>query len=145
MCTDRSPAAMARRSCGRGAHGRGRLRKRSSLVRVAPILAIATVATTVACVATPPPRTQLAAAQAELEHAEVDGAVDMPDARLHLQLASEDLEQARRIAVDDPAHAASLAKVAYAEARLAGSLARRGDARARARAVEAELRKTTEP
>jgi hypothetical protein len=109
------------------------------------VLPIATLALTVGCAATFPPRTQLAAAQAELEHAEVEGAADMPDARLHLQLASEDLERARRLAPDDPTHAASLADVACAEARLAGSLARRGDARARARAVEAELRKATEP
>jgi Domain of unknown function (DUF4398) len=90
---------------------------------------------------TPPPNDQFAAAQADVGRAQVGGATDVPDARLHLQLATEDLQRARQLIDRDNAHAASLTAVASAEAQLALSLAQQATAREQARAVEDELQK----
>jgi hypothetical protein len=89
----------------------------------------------------PPPNDQWAAAQADVGRAQSAGAREVPSARLHLQLAQEDLLQARRLMGDDNARARSLSVVACTEAELALSLAREAGAEDRARQAQAALQK----
>lgn len=89
----------------------------------------------------PPPNDQWAAAQADVGRAQsADGASD-PNARLHLQLAQEDLQQAHRLMGDDNGRATSLTELARAEAQLSFSLARAAAAQESARRAVTELQK----
>lgn len=71
----------------------------------------------------PPPTDQWAAAQADLGRAESSGAANLPDARLHTELAHEDLALAHRLMGRDNERATTLTQLARTEARLASSLA----------------------
>lgn len=76
-----------------------------------------------------PPTDQLATSLAAVRGAEEAGAADVPQAALHLQLAEEQLERARK--TDDYGRAAALAVRAGEDAELALALAREQQARER--------------
>jgi hypothetical protein len=98
---------------------------------------------TAACGATlPPPNTEWAEANNDVGKAEAGGAPDVPDARLHLKLAQEDLETSKGLINQDNRRAASLVAVARVEAQLALSLARAQKAQSAARQAEDDLQKT---
>jgi hypothetical protein len=87
----------------------------------------------------PPPQGPWAAAQADVGRAEVGGALDVPEAKLHLRLAQENLEKAKRIMGDDTDRATSLCDVASAEAQLALTLAKQANAQEQARRAQSQL------
>src|SRR5262249_5226444 len=89
----------------------------------------------------PPPNDEWAAAQADVGRAEAGGAPDVPDAKLHLQLAQENLQKSKGLIDDDNIRAASLIAVARAEAQLALSLAKASQAEAQANQAKADLAK----
>jgi hypothetical protein len=89
----------------------------------------------------PPPNDEWSAAQTELGRAEEGGAPAVPEAKLHLQLAHEDMEKARAFFGEDNARAASLVARARAEAQLALSLARKASALDLERRAQDELQK----
>jgi multidrug efflux pump subunit AcrA (membrane-fusion protein) len=94
----------------------------------------------VACASTfPPPNNEVAAAQGDVGRAQTGGAPSVPDAKLHLQLAEEDLQKAKALIGTDNQRAASLTAVASAEAQLALSLGQQAEAEARARQAQAAL------
>jgi hypothetical protein len=100
------------------------------------------VALCVGCASSiPPPNDQWAAAQADVGRAQAGGAPDVPDARLHLQLAEEDLQKCRQSIGNDNDRATSLCAVASAEAELALSLSHQAAAEARALHAEGDLQK----
>jgi hypothetical protein len=72
----------------------------------------------------PPPNDAWAAAQADVGRAQAGGAPAVPDARLHLQLAQEDLSRSKALIDNDNDRATSLIVLAQAEAQLALSLAK---------------------
>ena len=76
----------------------------------------------------PPPNDQWAAAKEDVGRAESGGARDVPDAKLHLQLAQEDLQQAKKLMGVDNKRAASVTEAARTEAQLALSLSRAASA-----------------
>lgn len=87
----------------------------------------------------PPPNDQWAAAKEDLGRAESGGARDVPDAKLHLQLAQEDLQQAKKLMGVDNKRATSVTEAARAEAQLALSLARAASAKDAARQAFTDL------
>jgi hypothetical protein len=91
----------------------------------------------------PPPNDEWAAAQADVGRAQAGGAPAVPDARLHLQLAAEDLQKSKALIGSDNRRALSLTEVARIEAQLALSLAKQAEADAQARQAQADLAKTT--
>jgi hypothetical protein len=96
----------------------------------------------VACGSTfPPPNDEWAAAQADLGRAQAGGAPNVPDAKLHLQLAQEDLQQSKALMDKDNRRAASLVAVARAEAQLALSLAKVAIAQDQAKQAQDDLQK----
>ncbi|HZU84979.1 MAG TPA: DUF4398 domain-containing protein [Polyangiaceae bacterium] len=95
-----------------------------------------------ACGATlPPPNTEWAEANNDVGKAEAGGAPDVPEAKLHLALAQEDLQKSKELINQDNRRAASLVAVARAEAQLALSIARAQKAQAAARQAQDELQK----
>ena len=70
----------------------------------------------------PVPNDQMAAAQKEVGRAEQSGAPRVPDAKLHLQLAHENLTKAKSFMEKDNQRASILIQRAAAEAELALSL-----------------------
>jgi hypothetical protein len=104
---------------------------------------VASAALVAACASSfPPPNNEWAAAQGDVGQAQAGGAPNVPDAKLHLQLAEEDLQKAKALIGNDNQRAASLTEVARAEARLALSLAKQAEADGQARQAQAELAKT---
>jgi hypothetical protein len=91
----------------------------------------------------PPPNDEWAAAQADVGRAQAGGAPSVPDARLHLQLAEEDLQKSKALIGDDNHRAATLTAVARAEAVLALSLAKEAEADGQARQAQADLSKAS--
>jgi hypothetical protein len=89
----------------------------------------------------PPPNDQFAAAQADVGRAQSAGAPDIPDAKLHLQLAQEDLVRSKQLMGDDNRRALTLIEVARAEAQLALSLAKESTSRYAARKAATDLQK----
>lgn len=71
----------------------------------------------------PPPNDQWSAAQVQVGRAQAGGAPDVPDAKLHLKLAEEDLQKAKTLIGNDNRRAGSLIVLASTEAQLATSLA----------------------
>jgi len=72
----------------------------------------------------PPPNDEWNAAQADIARADGGGAGGVPEAKLHLQLAQEDLAKAKQLIDQDNKRAASLIALAKVEAQLALSLAK---------------------
>lgn len=91
----------------------------------------------------PPPNGEWAAAQADVGRAEESGAASVPDAKLHLQQALEDLAKSKQVMGEDNKRAASLCNLASAEARLARSLAKQAAAQKQAREAEDDVQRTT--
>ena len=89
----------------------------------------------------PPPNDEWAAAQADVGRAEAGGAPDVPDAKLHLQLAQENLQKSKALIDDDNVRATSLIAVARVEAQLALSLAKAQQATEQAQQAQQELQK----
>jgi hypothetical protein len=89
----------------------------------------------------PPPHDQYAAAEADVGRAQAGGAPGVPDAMLHLQLATEDLQKSKQLMGSDNARAALLSAVASTEAQLALALARQAGARQEASVAQTELQK----
>ncbi len=95
-----------------------------------------------ACGATlPPPNTEWAEASNDVGKAEAGGAPGVPDAKLHLELAQEDLQKSKELINQDNRRAASLVAVARAEAQLALSLAKAQKAQAEARKAQDDLQR----
>jgi hypothetical protein len=90
----------------------------------------------------PPPNDEYSAAQADVGRAESGGAPNVPDAKLHLQLAQEDLQKSKGLIDQDNKRAADLIAVARVEAQLALSLAKQQLAEEAARKAQADLAKT---
>jgi hypothetical protein len=106
------------------------------------VFAVVLVSSGLACGAgAPPPNDQWAAAQADVGRAESAGAPANPDAKLHLQLAQEDLQRAKRLIGHDNELATTLSELARVEAQLALSLAKQSAAEDAARRGAAELQK----
>ena len=110
-------------------------------MRIATIACIITFAA--GCGASfPPPNDEWAAAQADIGRAEAGGAPAVPDAKLHLQLAQEDLQKSKGLINDDNKRAADLIAVARTEAQLALSLAKQQQAEEQAKKAQDDLAKT---
>jgi len=109
-------------------------------MRIATIALLAAV--TAACGSSfPPPNDEYSAAQADVGRAESGGAPNVPDAKLHLQLAQEDLQKAKSLIDQDNKRAADLIAVARVEAQLALSLAKQQQAEDQARKAQSDLAK----
>jgi hypothetical protein len=91
----------------------------------------------------PPPQDAWAVAQADIGRAQAGGAPDVPEAKLHLQLATEDLQRSREAMGSDNERAKTLSALASVEARLALSLAKSAAALDAARKYEDDLQKAT--
>jgi hypothetical protein len=89
----------------------------------------------------PPPNDEWAAAQADVGRAQSGGSPDVPDAKLHLQLAQENLQKAKALIDEDNARATSLTALARVEAALALSIAKATKAEAEATVAKQELSK----
>jgi hypothetical protein len=89
----------------------------------------------------PPPNNEWAAAQGDVGRAQAGGAPNVPDARLHLQLAEEDLQKAKALIGNDNHRAATLTEVARSEAQLALSLGKQAEADTQARQAQDDLAK----
>jgi hypothetical protein len=89
----------------------------------------------------PPPNDEWAQAQTDVGRAEAGGAPGVPDAKLHLQLAAEDLQKSRDLMGQDNRRAASLIALARAEAQLALSLAKAYQATTVAEQAQQDLQK----
>jgi hypothetical protein len=95
---------------------------------------------TMSCAASiPPPNDLWAAAQADVGRAQSAGAAQTPDAKLHLQLAQEELQNARRLIGSDNWRATTLTELARVDARLALSLAKDSAAEESARNAKANV------
>ncbi len=89
----------------------------------------------------PPPNGEYEAAQQDVGRAEAGGAPAVPDARLHLQLAQEDLQKSKDLSNQDGKRAASLLYLARTEAQLALSLAKASQAQDVAQKAAQDLQK----
>ncbi|MGH7435178.1 MAG: DUF4398 domain-containing protein [Polyangiaceae bacterium] len=89
----------------------------------------------------PPPTDELSAAQTDIGRAEAGGAPSNPEAKLHLQLATEDLQKAKSQVDQDNKRAASLVALSRVEAQLALSLAKAASAQAQAQQAQQDVQK----
>src|SRR3954468_8537371 len=97
-------------------------------------LSFATLAT--ACASIPAPQERLVASQAAIRAAEEVGANDVPAAALHLQLAREQTDNAKKLMQQGDNHRAEYSLLrAEADAELALQLAKEAPARAEAQAA----------
>jgi hypothetical protein len=87
----------------------------------------------------PVPHDQMAAATTDVGRAQESGAANVPEAKLHLQLAQEDLAKAKELMEQDNRRAASLIERAKAEAQYAIALAREASAKADAQTASDQL------
>ena len=89
----------------------------------------------------PPPNDELSAAQTDIGRAEAGGAPSNPEAKLHLQLATEDLQKAKSQVDQDNKRATTLVALSRVEAQLALSLAKAAQAQATAQAAQQDVQK----
>ena len=89
----------------------------------------------------PPPNDEWAAAQGDVGRAQAGGAPNVPDAKLHLQLAQEDLQTSKGLINVDNRKATDLVAVARVEAQLALSLAKAAMAQAQATQAVQDIQK----
>jgi Domain of unknown function (DUF4398) len=114
-------------------------------MRTSPLSALTALAVLAAACggSIPPPNDEWSAAQADVGRAESGGAPSVPDAKLHLQLAQEDLQKSKALMEkEENQRAASLVALARAEAQLALSLARATQAQSEASQAQQDLQKT---
>lgn len=91
----------------------------------------ATLAAAAACATFPPPTQRLADAEAARRGAQVAGATSVPDARLHAQLAEEQIAKAKTLMKDDENREADrMLMRAQADAEVAIALAQERNAKA---------------
>ncbi len=84
----------------------------------------------------PPPTNEWSAAQLDIGRAQAGAAPRVPEAKLHLNLAEEDLVKGKELIGKDNRHAATIIELARTEAVLAASLAQAAEARVGAQRVE---------
>jgi hypothetical protein len=89
----------------------------------------------------PPPNDQWSAAQVEVGRAQAGGAPAVPDAKLHLQLAEEDLQKSKTLIGTDNKRASTLIVLATSEAQLASTLAQAAHAGDDAQQAQDSLQK----
>jgi hypothetical protein len=89
----------------------------------------------------PIPNEPFAAAQKDVGRAQEGGAQAVPDAKLHLQLAQENLQKAKELMDHDNQRAASFIARASAEAELALALAKESQAKSEAQEAVDKLAK----
>jgi hypothetical protein len=89
----------------------------------------------------PPPNDDWAAAQTDLGRAQAGGAPGVPDAKLHLKLAEEDLSRSKQLIDHDNRRATTLISLARVEAQLALSLAKKTAEEAQTRGLQDDLAK----
>lgn len=113
-------------------------------MQIVPLASLACIASlALACGGSlPPPNDEWAAAQADVGRAEAGGAPNVPDAKLHLQLAQEDLSKSKALIDNDNRRAADLIAVARVEAQLALSIAKQQQAEDAAKKATDDLSKT---
>jgi hypothetical protein len=87
----------------------------------------------------PPPNDQWSAAQVDVGRAQAGGAPTVPDAKLHLQLAEEDLQKGKALIGNDNKRASTLIALASTEAQLASSLAQAAQAQSEAQQAQDSL------
>jgi hypothetical protein len=87
----------------------------------------------------PPPTDQWAAAQADVGRAQEGGAPQVPEARLHLQLAVEDLQKSHELMGRDNERSTTLCALARTEAHLALSLTKQASAQDAALKAQGDL------
>ena len=105
-------------------------------------LAAALAALAAACGGAAVPQDALTAAQASAKGAEVGGATEDPKAQLHLKLANEQIEKAKKLIEDGQnEEAARLVDRAQADADLALALAEQGKALKDAKDADEQLGK----
>jgi len=105
---------------------------------------VASAACIAACASSfPPPNNEWAAAQGDVGRAQAGGAPNVPEARLHLQLAEENLQKAKALIGTDNQRAGTLTEVARSEAQLALALGKQAEADGQARQAQAELAKAS--
>jgi hypothetical protein len=80
-----------------------------------------------------------AAAQADVGRAQAGGAPDVPEAKLHLQLALEELQRSKQVMGEDNKRSSTLSALARVEAQLAFSLAKAAAAQDAAHKSEGDL------
>ncbi|MGB8297815.1 MAG: DUF4398 domain-containing protein [Polyangia bacterium] len=103
------------------------------------VMAVASTAIAVGCASSPPLRTE--ASTSGIRAAEEVGANKIPQASLHLQLAKEELENAKALAAkDEKERAVSMLSRAEADAELAVALSREDAERADAQAAMDRVR-----
>jgi hypothetical protein len=103
---------------------------------------VALVAGAAACgQSVPPPNDEWAAAQGDVGRAQAGGAPSVPDAKLHLQLAQEDLQTSKGLIGTDNRRATDLVWVARVEAQYALSLSKQQLTEEEARKAQADLAK----
>jgi hypothetical protein len=101
--------------------------------------AVATVATVAGCSSSvPPPNDQWSAANEQIGRATAT-APAVPDAKLHLQLAEEDLQKSKALIGNDNRRAATLINLATTEAQLAQALAGAAQAQDTAQKFQSQL------
>jgi flavin reductase (DIM6/NTAB) family NADH-FMN oxidoreductase RutF len=106
------------------------------------VLSLVTTLAATACGGSfPPPNDELSAAQTDIGRAESGGAPSVPEAKLHLQLATEDLQKAKDQVDKDNQRASSLVALARVEAQLALSLAKEAAAQAQAAQAAQDVQK----
>jgi hypothetical protein len=75
--------------------------------------------------------------------AQSGGAPENPDAKLHLQLAQEDLQKAKQLIGEDNRRATTLSELARVEAQLALSLAKDASSQVEATKAQSDLQKAS--
>lgn len=96
------------------------------------VLIVVTAASMVGCASAPPMRTE--SSTSEIRAAEAVGAANVPQAALHLQLAKEELERAKKLGADgDKEQGSSMLLRAQVDAELAVALSREDAERNEAR------------
>jgi hypothetical protein len=96
--------------------------------------------TALACAGAPAPTERLASAQAAVRAAKEVGAKDVPQAKLHAQLAQEQVDQATKLIEDgENERADAILRRAQADAELAVALSRESTSQQQAQAAEAAL------
>lgn len=109
-------------------------------IQNAVLCATAALALAACAARTPAAVPELADARAAVSAADAVGAQEHPEARLHMKLAKEQLEQAEGLLGEDAQRAARLLQRAEADARLALALARAADLRQEAEESVSRIR-----
>lgn len=109
------------------------------------IVSVSALAWATACASSvPPPNDEWSAAQADVGRAQGGGAPTVPDAKLHLQLAEEDLAKSKQLIDTDNARATTLIALARVEAQLALSVTKATAAQDQVRSIQNDLAKVSQ-